>query len=111
MQDASCRPGPYWSLMFEISESQYKPVPQTPVALGDSAGEGLCPPCPARQGCHLAMLAQRSVVRAPRAGTLHARSTSLSPCRTLPARHRHMARGGARHAAGRDCHQPGAARG
>eukprot|EP00899_Mesostigma_viride_P028486 jgi/Mesvir1/8822/Mv02723-RA.1 len=26
-------PGPYWSLMFEVSESQYKPVKQDPVAI------------------------------------------------------------------------------
>jgi hypothetical protein len=30
--------GPYWSLMFEVSESQYKPVGQEPVLLGGSAG-------------------------------------------------------------------------
>eukprot|EP00890_Picochlorum_soloecismus_P005106 jgi/Picsp_1/5597/NSC_02956-R1_udp-galactopyranose mutase len=27
------KPGPYWSLMFEISESNYKPVPQEPTKL------------------------------------------------------------------------------
>jgi uncharacterized protein affecting Mg2+/Co2+ transport len=26
--------GPYWSLMFEVSESQFKPVNQEPVQLG-----------------------------------------------------------------------------
>jgi protoporphyrinogen oxidase len=30
--------GPYWSLMFEISESQYKPVDQEEVKLGGTAG-------------------------------------------------------------------------
>ena len=32
--DASAKDGPYWSLMFEVSESQYKPVNQEPVQLG-----------------------------------------------------------------------------
>jgi hypothetical protein len=31
---AEPQPGPYWSLMFEISESQYKPVDQQSVAIG-----------------------------------------------------------------------------
>lgn len=30
--------GPYWSLMFEVTESQYKPVNQEPVTLGGAAG-------------------------------------------------------------------------
>ncbi len=30
--------GPYWSLMFEISESQFKPVNQEQVKLGGTAG-------------------------------------------------------------------------
>eukprot|EP01025_Chloroclados_australasicus_P045141 TRINITY_DN4925_c0_g1_i3.p1 TRINITY_DN4925_c0_g1~~TRINITY_DN4925_c0_g1_i3.p1 ORF type:complete len:419 (-),score=29.60 TRINITY_DN4925_c0_g1_i3:68-1324(-) len=32
------RPGPYWSLMFEISESKYKPVNQEQIQLGGRAG-------------------------------------------------------------------------
>lgn len=32
--------GPYWSLMFEISESQYKPVSMKDTKLGGSAGVG-----------------------------------------------------------------------
>jgi hypothetical protein len=32
--DSSAKAGPYWSLMFEISESQYKKVNQEPVELG-----------------------------------------------------------------------------
>ena len=32
--DGSAKEGPYWSLMFEISESNYKPVNQDPVQLG-----------------------------------------------------------------------------
>lgn len=35
---AAARPGPYWSLMFEISESEYKPVAQGDVKLGGTAG-------------------------------------------------------------------------
>ena len=35
---AASRPGPYWSLMFEISESKYKPVAQDDVTLGGTAG-------------------------------------------------------------------------
>lgn len=35
--DASA--GPYWSLMFEVSESDYKPVAQDIVKLGGTAGE------------------------------------------------------------------------
>lgn len=31
-------PGPFWSLMFEVSESQYKPVGQEQVTLGGAAG-------------------------------------------------------------------------
>mmetsp|Transcript_25530 Transcript_25530/g.55577 ORF Transcript_25530/g.55577 Transcript_25530/m.55577 type:complete len:503 (-) Transcript_25530:650-2158(-) len=34
VSDSSAKPGPYWSLMFEISESQYKPVNQEPLQLG-----------------------------------------------------------------------------
>lgn len=30
--------GPYWSLMFEVTESSYRPVDQTPVTLGGTAG-------------------------------------------------------------------------
>ncbi|KXZ52902.1 hypothetical protein GPECTOR_8g281 [Gonium pectorale] len=30
--------GPYWSLMFEVSESNYKPLNQEPVTLGGTAG-------------------------------------------------------------------------
>lgn len=30
--------GPYWSLMFEISESKYKPVSMEPTKLGGTAG-------------------------------------------------------------------------
>jgi hypothetical protein len=44
--------GPYWSLMFEISESQYKPVKQDATKLGGTAGtwwvkcrEGQQTPC------------------------------------------------------------------
>lgn len=39
-QPSSSEPkdGPYWSLMFEVSESQYKPVEQAPVTLGGTAG-------------------------------------------------------------------------
>lgn len=33
--------GPYWSLMFEISESQYKPVNQESVTLGGTGGTWL----------------------------------------------------------------------
>lgn len=29
--------GPYWSLMFEVCESSYRPVNQEPVQLGRSA--------------------------------------------------------------------------
>ena len=32
--DAAAGPGPYWSLMFEVSESEMKPVNQAPVQLG-----------------------------------------------------------------------------
>uniref|UniRef100_A0A7S3R1H1 Amine oxidase domain-containing protein n=1 Tax=Dunaliella tertiolecta TaxID=3047 RepID=A0A7S3R1H1_DUNTE len=32
------REGPYWSLMFEVSESQFKPLAQHPVKLGGTAG-------------------------------------------------------------------------
>ena len=32
--DSSAKSGPYWSLMFEVSESQYKPVNQEPLQLG-----------------------------------------------------------------------------
>lgn len=32
--DKSAKPGPYWSLMFEVSESQYKPVKQDGVTVG-----------------------------------------------------------------------------
>ncbi|KAF5842930.1 hypothetical protein DUNSADRAFT_3957 [Dunaliella salina] len=32
------REGPYWSLMFEVSESQFKPLNQEPVKLGGTAG-------------------------------------------------------------------------
>ena len=31
--------GPYWSLMFEVSESYLKPVNQQPVTLAGSAGQ------------------------------------------------------------------------
>jgi hypothetical protein len=34
--DASAKPGPYWSLMFEISESNYKPVGTEQVNIGTS---------------------------------------------------------------------------
>ena len=35
MNDASPEEGPYWSLMFEVSESaQFKPVDQSPVTVG-----------------------------------------------------------------------------
>lgn len=37
--DGAAAPGPYWSLMFEISESQYKPVKQGDVTLGGTGGE------------------------------------------------------------------------
>jgi hypothetical protein len=30
--------GPYWSLMFEVSESQFKPLAQQAVELGGTAG-------------------------------------------------------------------------
>lgn len=30
--------GPYWSLMFEVTESRQKPVNQTPVVLGGTTG-------------------------------------------------------------------------
>jgi hypothetical protein len=30
--------GPYWSLMFEVTESSCKPVDQSPVTLGGTAG-------------------------------------------------------------------------
>lgn len=36
--DGEAHEGPYWSLMFEVSESIYKPVEQGPVALGGTAG-------------------------------------------------------------------------
>lgn len=36
--DGSAKEGPYWSLMFEVSESQYKPVNQAEVKLGGTAG-------------------------------------------------------------------------
>ena len=33
--DAAAEEGPYWSLMFEVSESaQFKPVDQSPVTVG-----------------------------------------------------------------------------
>ena len=35
---AEAKDGPYWSLMFEVSESQYKPVKQDAVTLGGTAG-------------------------------------------------------------------------
>ena len=35
VSDASPEEGPYWSLMFEVSESvQFKPVDQSPVTVG-----------------------------------------------------------------------------
>lgn len=34
--DTSAKEGPYWSLMFEVSESQYKPVSMEPVQLAGS---------------------------------------------------------------------------
>lgn len=37
-EDGDAREGPYWSLMFEVSESEYKPVEQAPVQLGGTAG-------------------------------------------------------------------------
>lgn len=37
-QDSDPKSGPYWSLMFEISESQYKPVSMEPTTLGGIAG-------------------------------------------------------------------------
>ena len=42
---SSTQQGPYWSLMFEVSESAtYKPVPQDPVVLGgDGSGAGTWP--------------------------------------------------------------------
>lgn len=36
--DGGAKPGPYWSLMFEISESQYKPVSMESTTLGGTAG-------------------------------------------------------------------------
>jgi hypothetical protein len=35
---SSSSAGPYWSLMFEVSESSFKPVAQQPVKLGGTAG-------------------------------------------------------------------------
>ena len=35
---AASTAGPYWSLMFEISESQYKPVNMGMTTLGGTAG-------------------------------------------------------------------------
>jgi hypothetical protein len=35
---SSSSSGPYWSLMFEVSESSFKPVAQQPVQLGGTAG-------------------------------------------------------------------------
>lgn len=35
---AAAGSGPYWSLMFEVTESSCKPVDQTPVTLGGTAG-------------------------------------------------------------------------
>ena len=32
-KDSEAKPGPYWSLMFEISESKLKPVNQKPTSL------------------------------------------------------------------------------
>ena len=33
-KNGAAKEGPYWSLMFEISESKLKPVNQKPVSLG-----------------------------------------------------------------------------
>lgn len=35
---SDAKPGPYWSLMFEVSESNYKPVNQEAITLGGKAG-------------------------------------------------------------------------
>jgi hypothetical protein len=35
---AAAAAGPYWSLMFEVTESSCKPVDQSPVTLGGAAG-------------------------------------------------------------------------
>ncbi len=35
---AEASEGPYWSLMFEVSESNYKPINQDQVTLGGTAG-------------------------------------------------------------------------
>jgi hypothetical protein len=35
---AAAAAGPYWSLMFEVTESSCKPVDQAPVQLGGTAG-------------------------------------------------------------------------
>lgn len=36
--DSEAKEGPYWSLMFEVSESQYKPVDMKDTKLGGTAG-------------------------------------------------------------------------
>jgi hypothetical protein len=36
--NGSSSSGPYWSLMFEVSESSFKPVAQQPVQLAGTAG-------------------------------------------------------------------------
>ncbi|PNW82079.1 hypothetical protein CHLRE_06g272900v5 [Chlamydomonas reinhardtii] len=37
-ESAEAKAGPYWSLMFEVSESNYKPINQEQVKLGGTAG-------------------------------------------------------------------------
>ena len=37
----SCVQGPYWSLMFEVSESYLKPVNQQPITLAGTAGQAV----------------------------------------------------------------------
>mgnify|MGYP001807761681 CR=1 FL=1 len=37
-ESGEAKAGPYWSLMFEVSESNYKPINQEQVKLGGAAG-------------------------------------------------------------------------
>ena len=95
--DGAARPGPYWSLMFEISESNLKPVAQEPVTLGGTGG--------ARRGAFMRQCVGSAAARFA-SGT-----TCAYPPRSHPPTHplnRHLVRGGEGHAAGRHQHAAGA---
>ena len=107
--DGSARPGPYWSLMFEISESQFKPVEKGDVTLGGTAGGfcvvhsnkgGKCRSLCARCGCCLA------------GGDLFNATTCAHTSLThaSPHPHRHVVRGGEADVAGRHQHAAGGGR-